>query len=239
MVRSLADAVAVSDALARVVIEVAAECIAASGRFTIALAGGETPRAAYRLLGSRYQQAVDWEKAHVFFTDERFVPPEDTRNNAAMAVREWLARVAIPRHQVHAIPTIGGSPAECADRYEGTLRGSFSTDNTFDLAIMGIGADGHTASLFPNDTNALSERSRWVLAVNAPPHTEPRERITLTLPMLNGSRRVVFAAVGEAKRARVAEALENREPLPASLVRGRESTQWLLDEQALPFPLTP
>lgn len=237
--RSLADAAAVGEALARSVIDTARECIASRRRFTVALAGGDTPRAAYRLLGSRYQYAIDWELVHVYFTDERFVPFEDARNNAAMAVREWLVRVAIPRNQVHAIPTVGGTAAECADRYEGTLRNAMSPGETFDLAIMGIGADGHTASLFPGDTRALSERQRWVLAVQAPPGTQPRDRITLTLPVLNGSSRVVFAAVGASKRERVAEALAGRADLPASLVQGREATEWLLDEEALPFPLAP
>jgi 6-phosphogluconolactonase len=237
LVRSLPDPATASEALARTIVEEARARVASRGSFTIALSGGETPRLAYRLLGSRYQYDIDWDKVHVFFTDERFVPPEDTRNNAAMAVREWLAKVAIPRNQVHAIPTVGGTAADCAERYEGTLRAAFAAAETFDLAIMGIGADGHAASIFPGDAAALRERDRWVLAVQAPPGTEPRERITLTLPALNGSRRVVFAAVGQAKRQRVAEALAGREHLPAALVHGRESTVWLLDTEALPFPL--
>ena len=238
LVRSLPDAAAVSEALARTVVEAARACVTSHDRFSIALSGGETPRAAYRLLGSRYQYAIDWDKVHVFFTDERFVPPEDASNNASMAVREWLAKVPIPRNQVHPIPTVGGPAAECAERYAGTLRSSFSAGQTFDLAIMGVGADGHTASLFPGDASVL-ERDRWALAVQAPAGTEPRHRITLTLPVLNGSTRVVFAAIGEAKRDRVAEALAGQVHLPAALVHGRESTTWLLDEDALPFPLTP
>ena len=230
-VRTLADAPAVRDALAKTVIDVGRECIASRGRFALALAGGETPRAAYELLGSRHQKALDWDRVEVYFTDERLVPPEDPRNNAGMVVGVWLSRVAIPRDHLHAIPTLGGSPAECAARYERTLRDSLSADVTFDLAIMGIGTDGHTASLFPGDGAALSERERWVLAVQAPPGTEPRRRITLTLPVLNRSRRVVFAAVGEAKRRRVGEALAGAN-LPAAMVRGLESTEWLLDAAA-------
>ena len=233
-VRSFADAAAVSDALARSVVETAGDRIRAGGHFSIALSGGETPRGAYQLLGSRYQYSIDWEKVHVYFTDERFVPREDPRSNAAMAVREWLARVAIPRNQVHAIPTIGGTASECAERYEGTLRHLLRGDETFDLALMGIGTDGHTASLFPGDTTALSAQDRWVLAVQAPPGTEPRERITLTPPALNGARRMVFAAVGATKRERVAQALSGDATLPAALVHGRESTEWLLDDEALP-----
>jgi 6-phosphogluconolactonase len=236
-IRSFANAAAVSDALARTVIDLAREHIASRGRFTVALSGGETPRAAYRLLGSHYRNAIDWPKLHVFFTDERFVPPEDARNNASMTVQEWLARVSIPLNQVHAIPTIGGTAAECADRYEGTLRTSLTGNETFDLAIMGIGTDGHTASLFPG-ADSLSERHRWVLAVQAPPGVEPRDRITLTLPVLRGAARIVFAAVGKAKRERVAETLAGHALLPAALVRGRESTEWLLDDEARPSPFT-
>lgn len=230
-VRTLADAAAVSDALAESVIEVGRERIASRGSFTIALSGGDTPRAAYALMGARHRHALEWRHVHAFFTDERFVPPDDPRNNAAMAVREWLSKVAIPPHQVHAIPTVGGQPAECAERYERTLRRLMTDHTTFDLAVMGIGADGHTASLFPGDVAALSERERWVLAVQAPPGTEPRHRITLTTPILNGSRRVLFVAVGAAKRERVAEALSGGD-LPAALVHGRESTEWLLDAAA-------
>jgi 6-phosphogluconolactonase len=230
-VRTLADAAAVSDALADSVIGLGRECIASHGRFYVALSGGDTPRTAYALLGARHRNALQWRHVHAFFTDERFVPPDDPRNNAAMAVREWLSKVPIPPHQVHAIPTVGGQPAECAERYERTLRRLMTGHTTFDLAIMGIGTDGHTASLFPGDVAALSERERWVLAVQAPPGTEPRSRVTLTLPVLNRSTRVVFAAVGAAKRERVAEALSGAD-LPAALVQGRESTEWLLDAAA-------
>ena len=230
-VRTLADAAAVSDALADSVIGLGRECIASRGRFDIALSGGETPRAAYALMGARHRNALEWRHVHAFFTDERFVPPDDPRNNAAMAVREWLSKVAIPPHQVHAIPTVGGQPEECAERYEHTLRRLMTGHTTFDLAIMGIGTDGHTASLFPGDVSALSERERWVLAVQAPPGTEPRRRITLTTPILNASRRVMFVAVGEAKRPRVAEALAGAN-LPATMIRGVESTEWLVDAAA-------
>jgi 6-phosphogluconolactonase len=231
-VHALADADAVSTALADAVITTARERIASDGRFTVALAGGDTPRSAYELLGARHATAIDWSQVHVFFSDERWVAPDDPRNNAAMAARAWLSKVAIPAEQVHAIPT-RGTPDECADAYERTLRGRLSGDRTFDLAIMGMGADGHTASLFPGDARALSERTRWVLAVNAPPGTEPRQRITLTLPVLNASRRILFAVVGAAKRDRVREVLgAEGSGLPAALVQGRQSTEWLLDAAA-------
>lgn len=198
----------------------------------MALAGGETPRAAYGLLGSRYAGAVDWAGVHVFFTDERFVPPDDARSNFAMARRAWLSRVPIPPGQVHAIPTTGGTPAECADLYQETLRGCFPHGAEFDCAVMGIGRDGHTASLFPGDAAALSERDRWTLAVVAPPGTDPRERITLTLPVLNSSRHVLFLAAGVDKRERVAQALSGDQNIPAARVHGRDSTEWMIDAAA-------
>jgi 6-phosphogluconolactonase len=234
IVRVVPSALALSAALAQRVVEVARESIEASGTFTVALAGGDTPRAAYELLGNR-NDAIEWGKVHVFFTDERFVPPEDPRNNAEMAMRAWLSRAAIPPQQVHAIPTLDGTPATCASRYERTLRSEMPSAgaHTFDLAVMGIGADGHTASLFPGDAAALSQRERWVMAVHAPPGTEPRDRITLTLPVLNRSRRVLFAAAGVGKRHRVAETLAGS-TLPAAMVRGLESTEWLLDAAAAP-----
>ena len=231
--RAHADASALADAVARSIIDAGEAGIASSGRFAIALAGGETPRAAYELVGDRYATALDWTKVHVYFTDERFVPPDDARSNFAMADRAWLSRVAIPPAQVHAIPTTNGTPAACAARYDRVLRDTFARrDGTFDLTIMGIGTDGHTASLFPGDEVALSERDRWALAVQAPPAAEPRDRITLTLPALNASRHVMFVAAGAAKRDRVAQARSGRADLPAARVHGVETTEWLVDAAA-------
>lgn len=227
------DAATLSEAVADTIIEAARRTIAARGCFAIALSGGETPRGAYALIGSRRAADVEWSKVHVYFTDERFVPPDDPRSNFAMAHRAWLSRVAVTPMHVHAIPTTGGSPAACAERYQRILRETLDRDaRTFDLAIMGIGTDGHTASLFPDDEEALEERDRWVLAVRAPAGAEPRDRITLTLPAINASHRVVFVVAGEAKRERVAQARSGRARIPASLVHGVESTEWLVDAAA-------
>jgi 6-phosphogluconolactonase len=177
----------------------------------------------------------------VCFTDERFVPPADPRSNVGMVTRTLLSRVAIPPERVHAIPTEHGTPEECAARYEDALRALFGRADdvqaTFDLTIMGIGTDGHTASLFPGATDALEESERWVLAVPAPPTVEVSQRITLTLPVLNRSRVMLFAASGEKKRAMVARAL-SPEPhsvrIPAGLAHGAERTDWYLDQPAAP-----
>lgn len=231
--RVYADADALADAVARNILEVARERIASTGRFAIALAGGETPRAAYELIGERHRMDLDWAQVHVYFTDERFVPPNDVRSNFAMANGAWLSRVGIPPAQVHAIPTSNGSPDDCAAFYERSLRGTIAGQgSSFDLAVMGVGTDGHTASLFPGDAAALAERKRWVLAVQAPPGTEPRDRITLTLPVINAARRILFVATGAAKRERVAQARSGDLSIPAARVRGLESTQWLVDAAA-------
>lgn len=241
------DAQALAEGLARAVVESARTAIAARGRFTIAVSGGETPRAAYELLGNRFADDVDWARVDVFFTDERFVPADDPRNNFALARDAWLARVRMPAERIHPIPTMAGPVEECARRHDAELRAFFgdasepAASPTFDLAIMGIGTDGHTASLFPGDTATLQERSRWALPVIAPPTAPVRDRITLTLPLLNRSRRMLFAAAGPKKRDVVARALGGQRghaapgnPLPASLARGVEATEWFVDAEAAP-----
>lgn len=244
------DAEALAEGLARAVVDSAREAVAARGRFTIALSGGETPRAAYELLGSRFANDVEWSHVDVFFTDERFVPSDDSRSNLGMTRAAWLGRVRMPPERIHPIPTTLGSVEECARRHDAELRAFFvdaavaSASPTFDLAIMGIGTDGHTASLFPGDTATLRERSRWALAVSAPPTAPVRERITLTLPLLNRSRRMLFAAAGPRKRDVVARALASQLPnaagdhaIPASLARGLETTDWFVDAEAAPPPV--
>ena len=241
------DASALAEGLARAVVDAARDAIAARGRFRIALSGGETPRAAYALLGTRFAEDVEWSKVDVFFTDERFVPADDPRNNFAMTRAAWLSHVPMPPERIHPIPTAGGSVEECARRHDAELRALFADARaapgsaTFDLTIMGIGTDGHTASLFPGDTATLREGSRWVRAVSAPPTAPVRERITLTLPLLNRSRRMVFAASGARKRDVVARALAGQredaagdEAIPAALAHGIESTEWLVDADAAP-----
>lgn len=238
------DHAALSDAVANAIAQAARECAAARGRFTLVLSGGETPRGAYELLAARYAQDIPWDRTEVFFSDERFVPPADARNNYAMARAALLSRVPLPAERVHPIPTVGGSASDCAERYEATLRARLpdSEDRpdapTFDVALLGVGADGHTASLFPGDA-ALREPARWALAVDAPGGTEVRTRITLSLPALNRARQVLFMVSGAGKKNAVARALRGEllqgvEPLPAALVRGIEGTVWSLDTAAAP-----
>lgn len=227
-----ADAEALASASAALVARVAGQSVKTRGAFSLVLSGGSTPRRTYELLAGAFAPLVPWDRTHVFFSDERVVPVSDSRNNYAMARDALLSRVPVPARQVHPMPTEGASPSDLAARYEGTLR----SHGALDLAVMGMGADGHTASLFPEDS-ALSEPERWVLAVRAPEGTEVRDRLTLTLPALSRVRHVVFLVTGAEKRSTVARVLRparggDETPLPAALVRGAHATSWLLDAAA-------
>jgi 6-phosphogluconolactonase len=209
--------------------------VGSRGRFTIALAGGNTPRRAYEILAERYADRVPWNGVEVFFGDERFVPLEHPQSNFAMAWRALLARVGIPETQIHAIRSLGEPPELVAESYDGLLHERFgATGTTFDLVLLGVGDDGHTASLFPGD-EALDERVRWVRAVHAPPGIEPPQRITLTYPAINKARQALVLCSGAAKRGVVAHLLAGgAEALryPAALVSPRERLRWFLDAAA-------
>lgn len=229
-----------ASAMARAVVERARHCIEARGTFNLVLTGGTTPRQAYERLGSVYANAVAWDRTHVFLGDERCVQPGDPRSNFRMAHEALLRHVPIPESQVHPMSSGAATPEADAERYEQLLRGYFSDDDSpaFDLTLMGIGADGHVASLFPGDP-AVQETERWVLAVRAPETFPVRDRVTLTLPMINRSRHVLFIASGASKREVVRRVLEesagrngDATALPAALVRGIETTEWLLDSEA-------
>lgn len=184
------------DALARGaaarLVEIAAESIAARGRFSLALSGGSTPRALYRLLAGEFAARIDWTRTHLWFGDERCVPQDHAESNARMA-RETLV-VPIPAAQVHPVPA-ERSPAHAAEDYERALR-AFDGASPFDLTLLGMGADGHTASLFPG-TTALDDEEQlccatWVEKLKA-------YRLTLTLPVFDHAAAVLFLACGADK----------------------------------------
>lgn len=236
----LPDVAALNDAVAGAIVESARESLLLRGRFTIALSGGETPRPVYKLIAGRHARDVDWSRVEVFFGDERCVPPDDDRSNYGMARDTLLSRVPIPPGQAYPMFAPGETPAEAAVRYDALLRGAFPALNaadppTFDLALQGIGPDGHTASLFPGDAS-LGEMSRWAIAVQAPAAFPVRDRITLTTRALNRARRVLFIVAGASKRDVVARVLRSDRAdapdLPAALLRGLEATDWFLDADA-------
>ena len=254
-VRVLEDLEAVSRAAAGEVVARAAEAVGARGRFTIALAGGHTPRRLYELLGSEYRGAVRWDRVHVFWGDERCVPPDDARSNVRLARQTLLEHVPVPAEAVHRVRCELDAEAAAAeyDRVLATFFGGASpaaeppapespatpaSAVAFDLALLGLGADGHTASLFPGQVEP--DDDRWARAVLAPPDVEPRDRVTLTLRALNASARAVFLVSGGEKRAvfeRVRRALDARgtgaaEAPPAAMVRPVGGVLWLVDRAA-------
>ncbi|MEP6819176.1 MAG: 6-phosphogluconolactonase [bacterium] len=207
-------------------------------RFSVALAGGNTPRRIYELLATeRFKSRIAWSQVHLFFGDERCVPPDHPDSNYAMAYESLISKVPIPAKNVQRIIGEGNAP-ENAQAYENQLRAFFAGLSwpRFDLVLLGMGEDGHTASLFPNSP-ALREKSRWVV----PTRNEQSggDRITLTVPVFNHARRVLFLVTGGKKAQRLKEVLR-REPgseqLPArTITPGKEmpgTMEWLVDAEA-------
>jgi 6-phosphogluconolactonase len=193
--------------------------VAAAGeRPAVCLAGGSTPQAAHRVLASpEYSARVDWGRLHVFFGDERRVPLDDPRSNYRSACESLLDHVPVSADHVH--------PLTDADEYEALLRAFFGERPDFDLLFLGMGDDGHTASLFPGSIS-LMEQERWV--IDPPDVVAGMARHTLTLPALGAARRTLFLVTGAAK-ASALRRIRSGEGLPAGLVEGAE---WLVDEAA-------
>ncbi len=209
----------------------AAEAIQERGRFTVVLAGGSTPKATYEILARDYAGRIDWGKVHVFFGDERTVPPDDEDSNYRMASEALLDHV--PVGSVHRMQ---GElpPDEAAEAYEEELRDFFGPDELpeFDLILLGIGGDGHTASLFP-ETSALEVHDRWVVA--NPVLKLETTRITLTVPAINAAHAVYFLVAGEGKAEALAQILggdADPRAYPASLIQPQPGPNWMLDRSA-------
>jgi 6-phosphogluconolactonase len=209
----------------------AEEAIEERGRFTVVLAGGSTPETMYGILARDYMGRIDWSKVYVFFGDERSVPPHHEDSNLKMASEVLLDHVPVANvHRIRGeLP-----PDEAAEAYEEELRKFFQTEDgpRFDLILLGIGADGHTASLFPW-TPALEIQDRWVVA-NPVPRLDTT-RITLTVPAINAARAVIFLVEGEDKAEAVREVLEgDADPraYPAKLIQHPGGPEWMLDQSA-------
>ncbi len=230
----VADAAALAEVAA---VRLLARMAANPGRIAICLTGGSSPKRLYELLATEdYRGKIPWERVHWFIGDERFVPDSDERNNMAMARRAFLDSCA-PSANIHPIPTDAANPDEAATRYEHELQAFNGVDRLdpawplFDLVLMGVGPDGHTASLFP-DYPALEETERWVVGVPQA-HVEPFvSRVTLTLPALASCREMLFEVSGAGKRSILTRVLAG-EPLPANRARSNSETVWLVDKAAL------
>ncbi len=207
------------------------------GRIAICLTGGSSPKQLYQLLATdAWSKRIPWERMHWFIGDERFVPPSDPLNNMATARRIFLDRFA-PNDHIHPIPTGTAAPDQSAALYERELQafyGAVDLDPArplFDLVLMGVGPDGHTASLFPGYP-ALEEIKRWVVGVHQA-HVEPFvPRVTLTLPALASCREMLFEIAGKEKRAILAKLSED-EGLPANRARSNGETIFLVDRAVI------
>jgi 6-phosphogluconolactonase len=200
--------------------------IAQHGRFTLVLAGGSTPKLLYQLLAKR-TPALDWSRVHLFFGDERCVPHTDSRSNMLM-VHESLAQPAgVPHSNIFAFKT-HLPPDQAAADYEATLRAHFSTNGP-DMVLLGMGADGHTLSLFPGDNAAIEEHDRWCLHTIAPAPFAVPDRVTVTLPFVHRAKARLFMVTGADKAARIAAIVAGREMPPAACV---QNATWLCDQAA-------
>jgi 6-phosphogluconolactonase len=233
--------IAVSDpaALAKAAAERIVKRIAANtGRVAICLSGGSSPKQLYQLLATEaYRGQIPWDRVHWFVGDERFVPAGDPLSNMSMARSEFLDRCA-PAANIHPIPTDSADPKEATRRYERELKSFYGADALdsarplFDVVLLGVGPDGHTASLFPGYP-AVEETQHWVVEVPKA-HVEPFvPRVSLTLPALACCREMLFEASGPGKRAILTRVFDG-EDLPAKRARSNGETIWLVDKAALP-----
>jgi 6-phosphogluconolactonase len=225
-VRVFEDAESVARAAADTFARLARECVEERGAFSVALSGGTTPRRVYELLASdEYAGGVPWDGVHVFFGDERMVPPDHADSNYRMANEALLSRVPLPEENVHRIEGVGDARSNASD-YESVMRGFFGEAEwpRLDLVMLGMGDDGHTASLFPG-TAALDERRAWAVANWV--EKLGAWRVTLTAPAINSARGVLFLVTGAGKAERLREVLSGeRDParLPSQMIHPHEGS---------------
>ncbi len=219
-------------AIAEETLRITQEAVAKRGRCSICLSGGSTPKALNEILASDYTSRMPWNQMHFFWGDERYVPHDNTHSNFRMARETLFARLTVPPENIHPMPTDYPDPDKAAREYETELRRYFGAQPAFDLLFLGVGQEGHTASLFPNSPG-LNETQRWVLHTEVP--ADPPERLTLTYPVLNSARNVFFLAAGKSKRE-IIEAIRQDPGGPASQYPAARvsspRTIWFVDQAA-------
>ena len=226
-----ADADAVADAVATWLLGLAT----GKDRFTVSLSGGSTPKRLYSLLAAdRFRDRFPWDKVEWFFGDERFVPPDDKDSNFHMVREAMFAKVPVPEANIHAFDTTTASPEASAEAYEHGLKVFYGADAfdpvrpLFDVTFLGLGPDGHTASLIPGQP-VLEERVRWVAAVA---EGRPEARLTLTYPAIASSRAIAFLVTGADKAEMLAHVRSGAEDVPAGRLRSSAETHWFADRAA-------
>jgi 6-phosphogluconolactonase len=229
-----ADPAALAQRVAQWIVDLAC---ASQGRFAIALSGGSTPKRLYGLLAAPpLRDQMPWQRVHLFWGDDRFVPWDNPDSNYAMAQEAMLAHVPIPLGNVHGIPSNGGA-ADAAREYERTLKAYYGGDALdparplFDIVLLGMGPDGHTASLFPGKP-ALKEQQRWAIEVPEPGLNPFVPRITLTYPVLDSAKSVAFVAAGADKTAMMRRVLAGDRELPSTHIAPFGELIWFVDHAA-------
>jgi len=224
-----------SKAAAELFVKIAQKAVDERGRFTVALTGGSSPVQLYEMLAeSPYTEEVPWAHTYIFWGDERWVPLTDERSNARMAQETLLAKVPLPAGQIYPMWAGGTPPEDFSLQYEEVLHQHFGGETPrFDLILLGMGDDGHTASLFPG-TGVLHERARWVRAYYL--ESQSMYRITLTAPLINQARNICFLTFGTSKAHALHEVLEgkrNPEEYPAQLIQPEKGeVHWYVDQDA-------
>jgi 6-phosphogluconolactonase len=211
-----------------------AAALASDGPFRVSLSGGATPKALYSLLASeRFRNRFPWQRVHWYWGDERFVPYDHLESNYRMTREAMLSKVSVPPENVHPIPT-DRDAEDAAQCYERILQEAYGDTNfdrarpLFDVTLLGLGADGHTASLLP-DEPVLNERKRWVAAVS---HGRPEVRVTMTYPTIESSRRIAFLVAGREKAGIFAAIRAGNGRVPAAQVRPVGELFWFVDRAA-------
>jgi 6-phosphogluconolactonase len=205
-----------------------------AGRIGIALSGGSTPRRLFQLMGSEFKDDFPWSRMHFFWGDERFVPRDDPESNFRMAYEALLSKVPVPPENVHPVPTEGIALDDAARAYERELQNFYGAPALdpnkflFDVQFLGLGEDGHTASLIPGEP-VLNERKRWVAAVA---HGRPETRITLTYPPIESSRHIAFLVSGSAKRGILQKVHTQSADVPAARLHPLGDVTFLVDRAA-------
>ncbi|MFZ0738008.1 MAG: 6-phosphogluconolactonase [Candidatus Acidiferrales bacterium] len=231
--RVFSDANGLTHAVAEESLRIAEDSVGKEGRCAICLSGGTTPRALNELWARDYAARMPWKEIHLFWGDERYIPPEDERSNYRMVRESLITHVPVPPANIHPMPTHFEHPDDAAKDYEAKLRKFFGAVAAFDLLFLGVGPEGHTASLFPGSP-ALGESQRWVLAVKTP--ADPPTRLTLTYPVINRAKNVFFLAEGPKKRDIVQtirhEPDGDSSAYPAARVHSPGRVIWFLDQSA-------
>ena len=221
--------------LADLFVEKATNAIKTKGKFTVALTGGSSPVELHRLLASNaYKNKINWDKVFVFWGDERWVPLNDEKSNAGAAIKDFLNHIPIPKENIFPMWKEGIEPQVYAKEYEAILEDHLELGDIFDLIILGMGDDGHTASLFPNQEIILKEKEKKVAAYFLAP--QDMYRITLTAPLINKAKQIVFIVFGEKKSNALYEVLQgerNSNLYPSQLINEDDgNVTWMVDKAA-------